>query len=331
MIDFTWLKKYSFDKEEYMQIKFNNNTNDYCFKKVTQEEVELQEKRLGRRFPEEIKAFYLQVGAGKICIDNKDDSDEIMAPDDVVDFILGEGFYETSTVRGHVDLSAIMPIIKLSDNMYFYLEFSMIDEEGRCPILDSPNYNPIVIAGSLEKFIRKMDAKPDYYMDIWDREKERYQRINECIGEIKKYVPSVHELRPGTSMDKIREYECKYHVYLPTDYRLFLTNYNGAELFVPGTVIVGIYDERSGPKEKCVNYLEENEQKKWPGMGDNLLIVADLNYGDMVCLDRETSKIVNWSHEIGEIDQEWDSFSAWLKDEMEIGKSLVDYEGNDKE
>ncbi len=65
-------------------------------------------------------------------------------------------------------------------------------------------------------------------------------------------------------------------------------------------------------------------------MGDKLLIVADLNYGDMICIDEENNVIVQWDHEKGEIVEKWDSFSSWLKEEMEIGKDLVDYNGEDK-
>ena len=151
-----------------------------------------------------------------------------------------------------------------------------------------------------------------------------------CIDEIRKYSAGVHEFKKGIRKEKIKLFEKKTGIVLPDDYMEFLTIYNGGEIFIPGTSIAGIYDEEQEEKEKFGNYLDDNLQKKWPDMGDKLLIVADLNYGDMICIDEENNVIVQWDHEKGEIVEEWDSFSSWLKEEMEIGKDLVDYNGEDK-
>ncbi len=156
------------------------------------------------------------------------------------------------------------------------------------------------------------------------------EKMKYCIDEIRKYSVGVHELKKGIRKEKIKLFEKKTGIVLPDDYMEFLTIYNGGELFVPGTSIAGIYDEEQEEKEKFGNYLDDNLQKKWPDMGDKLLIVADLNYGDMICINEENNVIVQWDHEKGEIVEEWDSFSSWLKEEMEIGKDLVDYNGEDK-
>jgi len=156
------------------------------------------------------------------------------------------------------------------------------------------------------------------------------EKMKYCIDEIRKYSVGVHELKKGIRKEKIKLFEEKTGIVLPDDYMEFLTIYNGGEIFIPGTSIAGIYDEEQEEKEKFGNYLDGNLQKKWPDMGDKLLIVADLNYGDMICIDEENNVIVQWDHEKGEIVEEWDSFSSWLKEEMEIGKDLVDYNGEDK-
>lgn len=156
------------------------------------------------------------------------------------------------------------------------------------------------------------------------------EKMKYCIDEIRKYSAGVHELKKGIRKEKIKLFEEKIGIVLPDDYMEFLTIYNGGEIFIPGTSIAGIYDEEQEEKEKFGNYLDDNLQKKWPDMGDKLLIVADLNYGDMICIDEENNVIVQWDHEKGEIVEEWDGFSSWLKEEMEIGKDLVDYNGEDK-
>ena len=156
------------------------------------------------------------------------------------------------------------------------------------------------------------------------------EKMEYCIEEIRKYSDGVHELKKGIGKEKIKIFEKKTGIVLPDDYMEFLTIYNGGEIFIPGTSIAGIYDEEMKEKERFGNYLDDNLQKKWPDMGDELLIVADLNYGDMICIDEKNNVIVQWDHEKGEVVEEWDSFSSWLKEEMEIGKDLVDYNGEDK-
>ena len=69
--------------------------------------------------------------------------------------------------------------------------------------------------------------------------------VEECIEEIRKYKSDVHELNPGIDRDIIEAFESKYNIKLPEDYKDFLTVYNGGELFIPGTVISGVFDENS--------------------------------------------------------------------------------------
>ena len=155
--------------------------------------------------------------------------------------------------------------------------------------------------------------------------------VEECIEEIRKYKSDVHELNPGIDRDIIEAFESKYNIKLPEDYKDFLTVYNGGELFIPGTVISGVVDENSLIEEENGYLLHLNLTNKWPDMGDELLIIADLIYGDMICYDCERHVIVQWDHEIGEVTIEWDSFADWLREEMKIGNELVDYDGTDKE
>ena len=162
-------------------------------------------------------------------------------------------------------------------------------------------------------------------------DKSMDQIIEECIEEIHKYKDGVHELNPGIDRAIIKAFETKYNINLPEDYKDFLTVYNGGELFIPGTVVSGVFDEEKEIKDDNGDYLHLNLTNKWPDMGDELLIIADLNYGDMICYDSKRQVIVQWDHEIGEVTIEWDTFAEWLQDEMKAGSELVDYNGNEKE
>lgn len=150
--------------------------------------------------------------------------------------------------------------------------------------------------------------------------------IKWCLNEIHNYNNGNNELKEGISVDIIERFERKYNIQLPSDYKFFLSIYNGGTLFYTGTSLASVYDEECGIEVRCGNYLHLNLKNKWPDMGDELLIIADLNFGDMICLDMERNVIVQWDHEIGEEVYEWNSFSDWLRDELESGKEFINCE-----
>ncbi|MDT3429256.1 hypothetical protein J2Z22_004857 [Paenibacillus forsythiae] len=71
-------------------------------------------------------------------------------------------------------------------------------------------------------------------------------------------------------------------------------------------------------------------------MPDRYLIIADLNYGDNICMDLDASdgydaKVIQWNRETITVSRSWDGFVEWLMDELDEGAMLVDYEGNEKD
>ena len=67
MNDFSWLKKYSHNEKDFFQERPNDK---HSFFKISTLEVEEQEKKLGRKFPGELRDFYLQIGAGSLCVND---------------------------------------------------------------------------------------------------------------------------------------------------------------------------------------------------------------------------------------------------------------------
>lgn len=158
--------------------------------------------------------------------------------------------------------------------------------------------------------------------------------------EINKYVNGVHYLNAGVSIDEIEELEKHLNIKLPCIYKRFLQNCNGGELFaVPaGTVIAEVYVPSKGPMQIGGAYLNESfkEQRRWPGMPHDYLIIADTSYGDTICMDLSTNdgdeaEIIKWSHEKGELSNRWGRLIDWLMEELEIGSMLVNYDGTDKD
>ena len=138
--------------------------------------------------------------------------------------------------------------------------------------------------------------------------------------EIEKYAEGVHLLNEGAE-----EY-----------YREWLKIHNGGELFaVPaGTVLSGL----CGDNEPITgeSYLESNfDPVKRGGVPPEVFIIADTNFGDVIGFDlirtnQYDGKVVEWSHESGEISRTWESLIEWLTEELEEGAMTVDYNGDDK-
>ena len=156
--------------------------------------------------------------------------------------------------------------------------------------------------------------------------------------EINKYADSVHSLNPGVDIYHIEQVENELNISFPKIYKEFLQVSNGGELFTPGTVLSEIYFPALGEKKKGASYINESFRKdrRRPGMTENLLIIADLNYGDSICFDLATNngqdaEVVQWDNESKSVSRTWSGFKEWIMDVLEEGSMLVDYEGNEKE
>ena len=68
---------------------------------------------------------------------------------------------------------------------------------------------------------------------------------------------------------------------------------------------------------------------------DTYLIIADLNYGDSICIDLESSNgydatVIQWDRETHSVSRSWNGLVEWLMDTLDEGSLLVDYDGNEK-
>ncbi|MFG6496133.1 SMI1/KNR4 family protein [Fictibacillus sp. UD] len=156
--------------------------------------------------------------------------------------------------------------------------------------------------------------------------------------EINKYAEDVHYLKAGANLEEIESLEKELNINLPQIYKDFLQVCNGGELFVPGTVLSEIYLPKTGPKQKGESYLNDSfeEDRRLLGMPNSYLIIADMNYGDTINFDLQTSngydaKVIQWDKEMGDVSRSWDGLASWLMDALDEGSMLVDYEGNDKD
>lgn len=155
--------------------------------------------------------------------------------------------------------------------------------------------------------------------------------------EINKYTDGIHILHKGIDAKVVEHFEKEYGLYLPSNYKDFLIQNNGGELFATpaGTSFAGILG--NSVREKGVFYLEDNFNRvKRLQIPNYVLIIGETCEGNIIGYDLTRTNLIDgvvvyWNHEIGEVEDEWDCLEEWLEDEMETGKMYINYDGTDND
>lgn len=123
---------------------------------------------------------------------------------------------------------------------------------------------------------------------------------------------NLHELNNGLTKEKIIEFETENRISLPEDLKELYQYFDGGELFIPGTTVYGLYDPKV---EYTVRNANRGEIRQKMSLPVTYLIIAKLNYGDLICIDLNSPhKVVQWSHETDEMFCEWESLGQWLSE-----------------
>lgn len=155
------------------------------------------------------------------------------------------------------------------------------------------------------------------------------------LKEIKKYSPSIHQLKNGIDAEAIEKFENKYNIVIPDSYKKWLQLYNVGEFFAlpVGTCFWGILG--SSNREKGELYLEDNFfEEKRVGVPDYIFMLGESCDGEIIGFDLKRTTVddgcvVQFDVESGEIVQEWSNFSLWLQGVFKEGHNIFDYEGNE--
>ena len=133
----------------------NNKANS--FEKFKKGDIELAEKRMGIKIPNELKQFYLQIGCG--FIESKHMAfNRIMDPMSCADLRLREDFYEFDPELEGYEIFEEGKMVFFERNDGIYAEIELTDNET------SKIYSGNdLIANSLEEFLEVCD---EYY--IWE-------------------------------------------------------------------------------------------------------------------------------------------------------------------
>jgi antitoxin YxxD len=155
MVAFSFLKPYIFDEDDARAAE-----SKHSFYKLSDEEIENARDRLGFSFPTELHAFYREIGYGFMWNQEEKTMDRFMDPMSVADFYLCEGMYQSEELFDHYDEDYLV-FFEVNEVSYIALRRLGKNEEGKCPVY----YLDTQIANSLEEFLKKLHAIPDYYLD----------------------------------------------------------------------------------------------------------------------------------------------------------------------
>lgn len=138
--------------------------------------------------------------------------------------------------------------------------------------------------------------------------------MEKVIVEIMHYCKQHDLVSPVTTSDIIN-FEKANHLVLPTEYKLMLTFFDGGEIFIPGPVIYGI---SQSPIRQQIKTANSSEKRSLYSIPDNYLIIARLNYGDLICINlNEPYDVIQWDHESNQLFCTWSNLSEWLNDNIE--------------
>ncbi|MFW2503373.1 SMI1/KNR4 family protein [Clostridium diolis] len=150
MNNFHFLSEYIVDKVE------SSNDKRHIFYRIDKNEVTKAENRMINNFPSQLKEFYLEIGYGFLCKDDRTHTNRLMHPSDIADF------YCEDEVYNYVDRD----LYESNEMIFFDLggegDFLTLklDEEDKGTVY----YFGKKIADSLKDFLIKMDLETNYYM-----------------------------------------------------------------------------------------------------------------------------------------------------------------------
>lgn len=133
--------------------------------------------------------------------------------------------------------------------------------------------------------------------------------IKELVSIIYSYKEENYLIPPCNSLE-IKKFEHDNNIVLPKEYVELILEFNGGEVFIPGTKIYGILDE-----EYSLKKINSKENRKIFSIPNNYLIIAKLNFGDFICVNLNSpNEIIQWDHENNTLFFKWDTMFDWLSD-----------------
>ena len=125
---------------------------------------------------------------------------------------------------------------------------------------------------------------------------------------------SCNDILPPIKENEIYKFEKNNKITLPLPFLELLKRFDGGEILIPGPIVYGIKESLSRNTIKEINSKENRSHFSIP---NNYLIIAKLNYGDIICINLNAPHdVIQWDHETDSTFCNWDSLNEWLADNL---------------
>lgn len=161
--------------------------------------------------------------------------------------------------------------------------------------------------------------------------------LDSFATEVAKYDRGVHFLFPGASPESLDRAEQVLSCEFPRTYRAFLARWNGGLLFAKEFGDLDIWSVKGGDEvadqQSPLDVVVDNQfLVREQGHPRNLLAIASHSDGNLICLDLGSDgRPIYWNRDKRTIELEWESLEDWLTHEMQQGKDLYDYHGDERD
>lgn len=127
----------------------------HLFYKVSEKDIEIAEKRIKNKFPNELRTFYIEIGYGYFYDADECYTNVLMKPQDIADFVCGEENYFYSEEREFLSKEDLV-FYEIESNIHVYIK---LDGKDKGKVFLGKKE----IAVSFKDFIFKLDSKSNYY------------------------------------------------------------------------------------------------------------------------------------------------------------------------
>jgi hypothetical protein len=139
----------------------NGLKSRHTFYNINEEEIIEAEQTMNRRFPKELRNFYLEIGYGFFCKDDTTRTNRIMHPNDIALYYVNDSEYEYVDKEIYGEQELIFFDLG-GEGDFLTINIASENKDGKCEIL----YFGRKIASSLLNFLFNMNIKTNYYLEI---------------------------------------------------------------------------------------------------------------------------------------------------------------------
>lgn len=138
-------------------------------------------------------------------------------------------------------------------------------------------------------------------------DKTIFELANDCIPKLMK----------GASKEQINTQESTLKCAFPSEYIDFLQYTNGGEVYDGDITLFSIYDPSTKVSiRNTIGFVNRPDMSK-SLLPSTYLIIGEYNFGDLVAIEKENGRVIQWSHEYNNVFLSYESFKEFLESIVE--------------